>query len=105
MGYSLFLTGLYRDWYKESRLDELFVVARTVFIGLFLLFLVTSASQIMDFVNTGISGSFLPVPNAPFSPYGSCMLCGCKQDDHAYDTGDDVYARDCGHECHHYRCE
>jgi exopolysaccharide biosynthesis polyprenyl glycosylphosphotransferase len=48
-----FFTGLYRDWYKESRLDEFFVVLRTIAIGLFLLFLVTSASQIMDFAQSG----------------------------------------------------
>ncbi|NLP02017.1 MAG: sugar transferase [Fibrobacter sp.] len=70
-----FLTGLYRDWYKESRLDELFVVARTVFIGLFLLFLVTSASQIMDFVNTGDIWVFLTRTKfAILLTYGSCML-------------------------------
>ncbi|MDO5575845.1 MAG: hypothetical protein Q4F84_02090, partial [Fibrobacter sp.] len=43
-----FLTGLYRDWYKESRVDEFFVVTRTVIIGMFILFLVTSAEQIIN---------------------------------------------------------
>lgn len=46
-----FFTGLYRDWYKESRLDELFVVTRTILIGMFLLFLVTSAPQIIEFAH------------------------------------------------------
>jgi exopolysaccharide biosynthesis polyprenyl glycosylphosphotransferase len=48
-----FFTGLYRDWYKESRLDEFFVVIRTIVIGIFLLFLVTSASQIIEFATSG----------------------------------------------------
>ena len=48
-----FFTGLYRDWYKESRLDEFFVVVRTIAIGIFLLFLITSASQLMDFARSG----------------------------------------------------
>ncbi len=48
-----FFTGLYRDWYKESRLDEFFVVVRTILIGIFLLFLITSASQIIDFATSG----------------------------------------------------
>ncbi|MCX7727387.1 MAG: sugar transferase, partial [Chitinispirillaceae bacterium] len=47
-----FFTGLYRDWYKESRLDEMLVVSRTVIIGIFLLFLVTSSDQIIEFFNT-----------------------------------------------------
>ncbi len=48
-----FFTGLYRDWYRESRLDEFFVVLKTVVVGLFLLFLVTSAPQIVEFSRTG----------------------------------------------------
>jgi exopolysaccharide biosynthesis polyprenyl glycosylphosphotransferase len=51
-----FFTGLYRDWYKESRLDEFFVVIRTIVIGIFLLFLITSASQIIEFATTGNIG-------------------------------------------------
>ena len=53
-----FVTGLYRDWYKESRLDEFFVVVRTILIGIFLLFLITSASQIIDFATSGNLGSY-----------------------------------------------
>jgi exopolysaccharide biosynthesis polyprenyl glycosylphosphotransferase len=54
-----FFSGLYRDWYKESRLDEYFVVVRTILIGIFLLFLITSASQIIDFATTGDIAYFL----------------------------------------------
>ena len=74
-----FVTGLYRDWYKESRLDELFVVSRTVFTGMFLLFLVTSAPEIINFVTNRrhlgslyqnqIRGSFYLWPEHAF-------LCG-----------------------------
>lgn len=48
-----FLTGLYRDWYKESRLDEFFVVTRTVLFGIFILFLLISADEIILFAKTG----------------------------------------------------
>ncbi len=48
-----FLTGLYRDWYKESRVDEFFVVSRTILFGIFLLFLIVSADEIIQFVLTG----------------------------------------------------
>lgn len=48
-----FFTGLYRDWYKESRIDEFFVVARTILTGIFFLFLVTSSDQIVEFAQTG----------------------------------------------------
>ena len=70
-----FLTGLYRDWYKESRLDELFVVTRTVLFGIFLLFLVTSAPQVIEFARQGdplvlFTRTKLPV----LATYGSCML-------------------------------
>jgi len=70
-----FFTGLYRDWNKESRLDEFFVVARTVITGIFLLFLVTSAPQIMEFVETGDIRKFLtPTKFATILTYGGCML-------------------------------
>ena len=48
-----FFTGLYREWYKESRLDEFLVVAKTILFGMFCLFLVTSAPQILDFAKNG----------------------------------------------------
>ncbi|MDR0307234.1 MAG: sugar transferase [Chitinispirillales bacterium] len=70
-----FLTGLYRDWNKESRLDEFFVVARTVCTGIFLFFLVTSAPQIMEFTQTGDIRKFLtPTKFATILTYGGCML-------------------------------
>ena len=70
-----FFTGLYRDWYKESRLDELFVVARTVFIGMFLLFLVTSAPQIIEFAQQGNPRILFTRTKFPvLLTYGSCML-------------------------------
>ncbi|MFP4163674.1 MAG: sugar transferase [Chitinispirillaceae bacterium] len=70
-----FLTGLYRDWYRESRLDEFFVVARTVFMGLFFLFLVTGASEITDFVRTGsLKGLFARTRLITLFTYGGCML-------------------------------
>ncbi|NLG17543.1 MAG: sugar transferase [Fibrobacter sp.] len=70
-----FITGLYRDWYKESRLDELFVVWRTVLTGLFLLFLITSASQITEFVKTGNFGVlFTRTKFAVLLTYGICMM-------------------------------
>ena len=48
-----FFSGLYREWYKESRLDEFFVVARTVVFGMFLLFLATRSPEIIEFARTG----------------------------------------------------
>ena len=70
-----FFTGLYRDWYKESRLDELFVVARTVLIGMFLLFLVTSAPQLLDFARSGDPRAIATRTKIPIlATYGACML-------------------------------
>ncbi len=70
-----FLTGLYREWYKESRLDEFFVVSRTVIMGMFFLFLVTGAPQIIDFAHTGDFRKFLtPTKFATLFTYGGCML-------------------------------
>ncbi len=70
-----FFTGLYRDWYKESRLDEFLVVSRTIIFGMFLLFLVTSASQIMDFATTGDPRLlFTRTKIVIVLTYGGCML-------------------------------
>jgi exopolysaccharide biosynthesis polyprenyl glycosylphosphotransferase len=70
-----FLTGLYRDWYKESRLDEFFVVARTVFVGIALLFLITSAPQMIEFARTGdFSVLFTRTKFATLFTYGGSML-------------------------------
>jgi len=49
-----FFTGLYRNWYKESRIDEFLVVTRTVLFGIFLLFILISADEIIHFATTGI---------------------------------------------------
>jgi exopolysaccharide biosynthesis polyprenyl glycosylphosphotransferase len=70
-----FFGGLYREWHKESRLDEFLVVARTVFIGLAGLFLITSAQQIVAFANSGDWQSmFTRTKMATLLTYGSCML-------------------------------
>jgi len=70
-----YFTGLYRDWIKESRIDEFFVVARTILIGLFMIFLVTGAPQIMEFVQTGdIRKIFTPTKMATLLTYGGCTL-------------------------------
>lgn len=70
-----FLTGLYRDWYKESRLDEFFVVSRTVLIGMALLFLITSAPQIILFSQTGDFHVLFTKAKFPILlTYGTCML-------------------------------
>jgi exopolysaccharide biosynthesis polyprenyl glycosylphosphotransferase len=70
-----FFTGLYRDWYKESRLDEFFVVARTVLTGMTVLFLITGAPQMIDFAKTGdFSIFFTRTKFATLLTYGGCML-------------------------------
>jgi exopolysaccharide biosynthesis polyprenyl glycosylphosphotransferase len=70
-----FFTGLYRDWYKESRIDEFFVVARTILIGMFLLFLITTAPQIIEFAQKGNARIlFTPTKLPILLTYGSCML-------------------------------
>jgi exopolysaccharide biosynthesis polyprenyl glycosylphosphotransferase len=70
-----FLTGLYRDWYKESRLDEFFVVVRTIIIGIFLLFLITSASQIIEFATGGnITVLFTRTKLTILLTYAACIV-------------------------------
>ncbi|MBN2036228.1 MAG: sugar transferase [Chitinispirillaceae bacterium] len=70
-----FFTGLYREWHKESRLDEFLVVARTVLIGMFCLFLITSAPQIVSFAETGDWRSLLTRTKITMLlTYGGCML-------------------------------
>ncbi len=70
-----FFTGLYRDWYKESRIDEFFVVTRTVIFGIFLLFLLISADEIIQFVNTGSRPTLLTRTQLVFlATYAICML-------------------------------
>ncbi|MBD3318122.1 MAG: exopolysaccharide biosynthesis polyprenyl glycosylphosphotransferase [Chitinivibrionales bacterium] len=70
-----FLTGLYRDWYKESRLDEFFVVSRTVLFGIFLLFLMISADELIAFAKTGSPPTLLSRTQVvTLFTYGGCML-------------------------------
>jgi exopolysaccharide biosynthesis polyprenyl glycosylphosphotransferase len=70
-----FFTGLYRDWYKESRLDEFVVVLRTVLFGMLIIFLITTGPQIIDFANTGkISVIVTRTKFAMLFTYGFCML-------------------------------
>ncbi len=70
-----FFTGLYRDWYKESRIDEFFVVARTVLFGIFILFLLISADEIIQFATTGSRPTLLTRTQLVFlTTYASCML-------------------------------
>lgn len=70
-----FFTGLYRDWYKESRIDEFFVVTRTILFGIFVLFLIISADEIIQFVQTGRRPILLTRTQLVFlSTYAICML-------------------------------
>jgi len=70
-----FFSGLYRDWYKESRLDEFFVVFRTIALGIFLLLLITGASEIISFAESGkLSALFTRTRFATLGTYGVCML-------------------------------
>jgi exopolysaccharide biosynthesis polyprenyl glycosylphosphotransferase len=70
-----FFGGLYREWYKESRIDEFFVVSKTVLFGMFILFLLTSAPQIIHFTKTGdATVLFTRTKAATLFTYGGCML-------------------------------
>ncbi len=70
-----FFTGLYRNWYKESRLDEFFVVSRTVLIGIAALFLITGAPQMIEFAKSGDPRIFFTRTKfATLFTYGGCML-------------------------------
>lgn len=70
-----FFTGLYRDWYKESRFDEFVVVSRTVFIGIFILFMMISADELIHFVQTGLKPElFKRTQFGTLLTYAACML-------------------------------
>ena len=70
-----FFTGLYRDWYKESRVDELFVVTRTILLGIFVLYLVVSADELINFAKTGQQPVLFSRTRAMMlGTYGGCML-------------------------------
>jgi exopolysaccharide biosynthesis polyprenyl glycosylphosphotransferase len=53
-----FFNGLYRDWFSESRLDEIFIVARTIIFGIAIVFVMVSGEEIIGFVKTG---NFKPI--------------------------------------------
>jgi exopolysaccharide biosynthesis polyprenyl glycosylphosphotransferase len=70
-----FFTGLYRDWYKESRLDEFFVVSRTVLVGISILFLMVNASELIQFALSGQKPVILSRTQLTMLlTYGGCML-------------------------------
>ncbi|MGA2507885.1 MAG: sugar transferase [Chitinispirillaceae bacterium] len=70
-----FINGLYREWYKESRFDEFVLVARTVAIGICIVFIFTSSQQIINFANTGtLRVLFTRTKLATLFTYGGCML-------------------------------
>ncbi len=70
-----FFNGLYREWHKESRLDEFIVIARAVLFGTLLICLLTSAQQIIDLVHTGNLGVFFTRTKiAALLSYAGCML-------------------------------
>lgn len=82
-----FFTGLYRDWYKESRLDEFFVVTRTVLIGMALLYLVLAADELAEFVKTGeFPALFTRTQLTMLLTYGSGMLLFANLDRFAVHT-------------------
>lgn len=70
-----FFTGLYRDWYKESRVDEFFVVTRTVLFGIGVLFLIISADELIMFVKTGHRPALLSRTQfTMLFTYATCMF-------------------------------
>jgi exopolysaccharide biosynthesis polyprenyl glycosylphosphotransferase len=70
-----FINGLYREWYRESRFDEFVLIARTVAIGIIVVFILTSSKQIIDFAGTGNPKVlFTRTKLATLFTYGSCML-------------------------------
>lgn len=70
-----FFSGMYRDWYKESRLDEFLVVTRTVAIGVGVFFLIISADELILFARTGKPPAlFSRTQFVTLATYGGCML-------------------------------
>ncbi len=53
-----FFTGLYRDWYLQSRAEQVWVVSKKITFGFFLLFLVITGSDMLDAYHKGM------LPNA-----------------------------------------
>jgi exopolysaccharide biosynthesis polyprenyl glycosylphosphotransferase len=70
-----FLNGLYRDWFSESRLDEILVVARTIILGIVIIFCMVSGEQIIDAVKTGkFYDIFSQTRVSILLSYGLCLL-------------------------------
>ncbi len=70
-----FFNGLYREWHKESRLDEFFVIFRCIAIGILGLFFLVSAEEIVDFAVQGTrTGVFASRKVAILGTYGLSML-------------------------------
>jgi len=70
-----FFNGLYRDWFSESRLDEIFIVVRTIIIGIALMFCVVSSEQIIEFVKTGtLDGIFTETRVSLLLSYMAALL-------------------------------
>ncbi len=54
-----FLSGLYRDWYLQSRAEQVWVVSKKITFGFFLLFLIIAGSDIVDaYHNNRLHGTF-----------------------------------------------
>jgi FlaA1/EpsC-like NDP-sugar epimerase len=71
-----FFNGLYRDWFSESRLDEILVVARTIILGIAIIFCMVSGEQIIDAAvkNGKISDIFSQTRVSILLSYGFCLL-------------------------------
>ena len=70
-----FVNGLYREWYRESRFDEFVVIARAVGVGILVVFVLTSAQQLIDFAHSGDwRVLFTRTKFASLAAYGGCML-------------------------------
>lgn len=58
-----FLTGLYRDWFKESRLDEFLVVSRTIILGIGALVLMFFGQGIVNYFIESFKGNAIEGEN------------------------------------------
>lgn len=52
-----FFTGLYRDWFKESRLDEFLVVTRTILLGIGALILMFLGQGVINYFLSTVKGN------------------------------------------------
>ncbi|MBD3344332.1 MAG: exopolysaccharide biosynthesis polyprenyl glycosylphosphotransferase [Chitinivibrionales bacterium] len=70
-----FFTGLYREWYKESRIDVFFAVTKAVIIGLIIVLLITRGHELYQYMKTGKSPVFFTHATiAIMVTYGACFL-------------------------------